>query len=245
MTRTARRRSRAARPPAHVPLNRALSKLGVLSRAQATGAILAGRVRVEGRTIRDPAAPVVPERARIELDGRQARRAAWRTILFHKPRGVVTTRVDPEGRPTIYDVLEGAGAGLVAVGRLDFATSGLLLLTSDTRLADWLTDPAQEVPRVYVVTVRGRVEDAALAGLTGRITVRRRSGRESHLVVELREGKNRQVRRMFDAVGHEVTSLKRVQFGGLDLGALAPGAFREILHAEIAKAFPGAPLREV
>ena len=160
------RRSNAIR---RVPLNRALSKLGILSR----------------------------------------------TIVFHKPRGVVTTRRDPDGRRTIYDVLGDEGRGLIAVGRLDLATSGLLLLTTDTRLADWITDPAHEVPRIYVVTVRGRVTDADVARLiagvgTGRdrlqahaVLLRKASSRESHLTMELREGKNREIRRLFDAIGHE------------------------------------------
>ena len=228
-----------------IPLNRALSKLGVLSRAQATAAILEGRVRVGGRLVRRPSVLVSPEQARIELDETRARKAAWRTILFHKPRGVVTTRTDPEGRPTIYDVLGDAGTGLIAVGRLDSATSGLLLLTTDTQLANWLTDPQNQVPRVYVVTVRGRVAADEITRLTAEITLRKASGRESHLVVELREGKNRQVRRMFSDIGHEVTSLKRVRFGGLELGPLPPGMYKEILRKEIAKAFPGAPRREV
>ena len=228
-----------------IPLNRALSKLGVLSRAQATEAILAGRVRVGGRLVRTPSTLVSPEHARIELDETRARKAAWRTILFHKPRGVVTTRADPEGRATIYDVLGDAGTGLIAVGRLDFATSGLLLLTTDTQLANWLTDPQNQVPRVYVVTVRGRVAADEITRLTGEITLRKTSGRESHLLVELREGKNRQVRRMFSDIGHDVTSLKRVRFGGLELGSLPPGTYKEILRKEIAKAFPGAPRREV
>jgi len=228
-----------------IPLNRALSKLGVLSRAQATAAVLAGRVRVGGRRVLDPLTLVAPERANIELDGGRALKAAWRTIVFHKPRGVVTTRTDPEGRKTVYDVLGEAGRGLISVGRLDLATTGLLLLTSDTQLANWLTDPANEVPRLYVVTVRGRVTDGEAASLAGHITVRKASARESHLLVELREGKNRQVRRMFDGIGHEVTSLKRVRFGVLDLGALQPGHHREILRAEMAKAFPRAPVRAV
>ena len=228
-----------------IPLNRALSKLGVLSRAQATDAVLAGRVRVNGRLIRKPTTMIVPEQVRIELDGGHARQAPWRTILFHKPRGVMTTRSDPEGRKTVYDVLGDEARGLIAVGRLDLATSGLLLLTSDTGLADWLTDPANGVPRLYVVTVRGRVTPADLESLHGHITLRKASNRESHLIVELREGKNREVRRMFDAIGHEVTSLKRVRFGGLELGTLAPGKFREVLHTEIAEAFPAVPLREV
>jgi 23S rRNA pseudouridine2605 synthase len=229
-----------------VPLGRALSKLGILSRSQAIDAIRAGRVRVAGRVVRDEAALVVPERARLIVDGMAGRVPLWRTIVFHKPRGVVTTRRDPEGRPTVFDILGDASRGLIAVGRLDLATSGLLLLTSDTRLADWITDPAHDVPRLYVVTVRGRVEARDLADLTGAVTtLRKASSRESHLLVELREGRNRQVRRMFDAIGHEVTKLKRVKLGELDLGDLAPGKHRDIFRAEMAAAFPGAPLREV
>jgi 23S rRNA pseudouridine2605 synthase len=239
-----RRKLTRAAQSAVVPLSRALSKLGILSRAQALLAIRAGRVSVDGVVVRNTAAPVVPERARILVDGLERRRAAWRTIVFHKPRGVVTTRRDPEGRPTVYDVLGEAGQGLIAVGRLDLATSGLLLLTSDTRLADWITDPAHAVARVYAVTVRGRITAGQLAGLP-EVTLRKASGRESHLIVELYEGRNRQVRRMFDAIGREVTRLKRVKLGSLELNDLAPGQHRDILRAEISVAFPGAPVREV
>jgi 23S rRNA pseudouridine2605 synthase len=227
-----------------VALNRALSKLGILSRSQATDAIRAGRVRVDGRVVCDPAHPIVPERARIAVDEQPHRRAAWRTVLFHKPRGVVTTRRDPEGRRTIYDVLGDDARGLIPVGRLDLATTGLLLLTTDTRLANWLTDPENGIPRVYVVTVRGEVTPADLSDLpAAHVTLRKASSRESHLIVELREGRNRQVRRMFETIGHEVTRLKRVSLGGLELSALEPGQSRELSRAEVRAAFPGAPLR--
>jgi 23S rRNA pseudouridine2605 synthase len=223
-----------------VALNRALSKLGILSRTQATDAIRAGRVRVDGRVVLDPARLVVPERARITVDGEVRTRARWRTILFHKPRGVVTTRRDPEGRRTIYDVLGDDARGLIAVGRLDRATAGVLLLTTDTQLANWIMNPANDVSRVYVVTVRGEVTPAKLNDLPAtRATLRKASSRESHLVVELREGKNRQVRRMFDAIGHEVTRLTRVTLGGLEIGALEPGEWREVTRAELRAAFPG------
>lgn len=232
-----------------VALARALSKLGLLSRARAIEAIRAGRVRVNGTVVSNPAAQVDPERARITLDGTVPTRSAWQTIAFHKPRGVVTTRRDPHGRPTVFDVLGSAADGLVAVGRLDMATSGLLLLTNDTRLADWVTDPVNAVARVYVVTVRGKVEPDALERLrTGidsggdrlrasAVTLRKSSGRESHLTVELREGKNREVRRMFESVGHEVTKLKRVQFGALTLDGLRPGEWRRLTRTEVARAF--------
>ena len=221
-----------------VPLNRALSKLGILSRAQATTAIRDGRVRVNGRIVTDPAASVVPERVRITVDGERRTRAVWRTILFHKPRGVVTTRRDPEGRATIYDVIGEPARGLVAVGRLDLATSGLLLLTSDTRLANWISDPGNAVPRVYAVTVRGRVSAEEAARLDAPVVeVRKSSGRESHLTVELRRGRNREVRRLFEAIGHEVTRLKRVRVGGFGLGTLQPGEWREVTREEVEAAF--------
>ena len=228
-----------------VPLNRTLSKLGMLSRSQATDAIRAGRVRVDGRVVRDPFTPMQPASARIELDGRPCRRAGWRTIAFHKPRGVVTTRSDPQGRRTIYDLLGEAGRGLIPVGRLDLATSGLLILTTDTELANRLTDPDYEVARVYVVTVRGQVTAEEVAtlkrGVVSRgerlaaadVALRKGSRRESHLTVELREGRNREVRRLFEAIGHAVTRLKRVQFGPLALGKLPPGGWREVSRQEI------------
>jgi 23S rRNA pseudouridine2605 synthase len=235
-----------------VSLERALSKLGALSRGDARKAIQAGRVSVEGRPVRDPARRVEPERARIVVDGVIAARGPWRTIAFHKPRGVITSRRDRQGRPTVFTLLGDTAGGLVAAGRLDFASSGLLLLTNDTRLADWITDPAHGVTRAYAVTVRGRLPDDAGARLVAGVVsegerlaahavdVRKTSGRESHLTIELREGKNREVRRLLAAIGHEVVRLKRVRFGGLCLAGLAPGEWREVTRAEIRSAFPGA-----
>lgn len=228
-----------------MPLNRALSKLGLLSRADATEAILAGRVRVHGAVVRKPTAMVALDGLAVTVDGVDRGRAEWRTILFHKPRGVVTTRRDPEGRQTVFDVLGPAAEGMIAVGRLDLASSGLLLLTNDTALADRVTDPRSEVPRIYVVTVRGRATPSAMEQLTGggelgahAIDIRKASARESHLIVELREGKNREVRRLLLSAGHEVTRLKRVKFGGLELGRLEPGEWRDVSRAEIDAAFP-------
>lgn len=243
------------RRPGEVSLERALSKLGLASRTEARALIRDGRVRVDGRPATNPLAPVVPERLRIEIDGRPAERPEPVTVLLHKPRGVVTTRSDPEGRPTVYGCLEGLLAHVVPVGRLDAATTGLLLLTNDTRFADWVTDPANAVPRVYLVTVRGELSDAAARRLqegieeggeilsARKVNVRKRSRRETHLVVELDEGKNREIRRMLSASGHEVTRLKRVSFGGLELGNLEPGQWRTVPPEELRTAFPGAPVR--
>lgn len=243
------------RQAGRVPLERALSKLGLASRAEARELIRAGRVAVDGRVETDPLLDVIPERVRLEIDGHPAGRPQPVTILLHKPRGVVTTRSDPEDRPTVYGCLEGLEAHVVPVGRLDAATSGLLLLTNDTRFADWMTDPRNEVPRVYLVTVRGELADETARRLeegveesgerlaARSVAVRKRSRRETHLIVELTEGKNREIRRMLKAVGHEVTRLKRVSFGGLELGDLEPGRWRVIPESELKKAFPDAPVR--
>jgi 23S rRNA pseudouridine2605 synthase len=231
--------------PGRVPLARALSKLGRSSRSEANGLVLAGRVSVNGRTVRDPACPVVPERDRLTVDGQGVQRARWRLILLNKTRGTVTTRRDPEGRPTVFDLVGETGRGLIAVGRLDRATSGLLLLTTDTRLANWLTDPATAIVRRYVATVRGELTDVDAARMMAGIDevrahdvhVRKRSARETHLVMELVEGKNREIRRLCSAVGHEVAALRRVAFGSLEIGDLAPGAWREVSRAEVRRAF--------
>jgi 23S rRNA pseudouridine2605 synthase len=246
--------SRGTRAGAGVPLARALSKLGAASRAEATRLIAAGRVTVSGRVAIDPQKLVHPERTPIAIDGESIARAARVIIALHKPRGVVTTRSDPDGRPTVYGLIQDAGTHLVPVGRLDLASTGLLLFTNDTRLAHWLTDPATRLPRVYLVTVRGEFGDETAhqierglvldsERLSARsVTVRKRSTRETHLIVELVEGKNREIRRLMKAVGHEVTRLRRVSFGGLELGDLPPGRWRSISESEVKRLWPAAPL---
>ena len=239
---------------AKVSLERALSKLGLASRSEARALILAGRVRVNGRPAADPSARVTPEQIAIDIDGEPtARRSGPITIALHKPRGYVTTRSDPEGRKTVYDLLADVPTRVVPVGRLDLATSGLLLFTNDTQFANWLTDPVNAVRRVYLVIVEGRVDDRTLATLEHGITVdgerlaahaaaiRKASGKETHLTLTLIEGKNREVRRLLEAVGHPVRSLKRVQFGGLTLDNLVPGTWRQLSADQLRAAFPDYP----
>jgi 23S rRNA pseudouridine2605 synthase len=237
------------RRPGQVSLDRALSKRGLASRAEARRLIAQGRVTVDGHVVRDPAMPVVPERARLSVDSVPAvsENRPRRVVLFHKPRGTVTTKRDPEGRRTVFDVLGDSARGLVAVGRLDFASTGLLIFTNDTQLAHRLTDPAERVPRRYVVTVRGRVTPETARQLevgvmmprlkrdswperlaASRVEIRKASGRETHLIVELIEGKNRELRRLFGAAGHEPTRIHRTSFGEYELGTLQPGEWRDV-----------------
>lgn len=246
---------RARRRPGEVSLERALSKLGLASRSEARRSIVAGQVRVDGRVVTDPGRPVVPERVRLEIAGAPGAPAAARYLLLDKPRGAVTTRSDPEGRTTVYDVVGEAAQGLAPVGRLDRATTGLLLLTNDTKLAAWLTDPDRAIPRIYLVTVRGELGEEDRARLEAGVVdqderlaarsavVRKRSKRETHLVVTLSEGRHREIRRLCEAVGHEVIRLRRVAFGGLELGRSTPGHWRELSAGELRAALgPEAPV---
>lgn len=233
-------------PPSTVPLVRALSKLGLASRTQTAEWIAAGRLAVNGRVCRDANLPVVPERDLFALDGQALTQQARTCIALHKPRGYVTTRSDEKGRKTVFDLLPESLQHLHAVGRLDMQTSGLLLLTNDTRLSSYLTDPANAIPREYAVSVDGKVSDEALQrAVTGvlddgerlvasKVRVRKLSGRESHLFVTLQEGKNRELRRLFKALGHEVNKLKRLAFGPIVLGELDSGKHRKLDPAELA-----------
>ncbi|HET7697343.1 MAG TPA: pseudouridine synthase [Vicinamibacterales bacterium] len=241
--------------PGRVALERALSKLRLASRRDARLLVRGGRVQVNGRTVTDPLAAVSPERDAIEVDRRRVVAPAWRTIALHKPRGYVTTRRDPEGRPTVFDLLGADAAGLAAVGRLDLASSGLLLLTTDTQLAERLTNPASGLVRRYVVTVRGELGDEHCAAMVrGRgglkaasARVIKRSRRETHLIVELTEGKNREIRRLIEHMYSEfqcekrgqspfsVSRLLRVAYGPIELGTLQPGRWREVTSGEVAR----------
>ena len=240
--------------PKRVTLDRLLSKLGIASRSQAQEWIKAGRVRINQRVARTPDTWVDWPGDAVTLDEHPLEQSPPRFILFHKPKGCVTTHHDEQGRRTIFDVLPPEMTRLHAVGRLDQATSGLLLLTNDSTLSSFLTDPQHQVPRAYLVTVRGEVTDhirhAAIDGLEDEgeylhcsdVTIQKRSGRESHLAVTLTEGKNREIRRLFKALGHEVTRLRRIAYGPFTLGDLPPGSWRELpiaeAHAQLIQGFP-------
>jgi 23S rRNA pseudouridine2605 synthase len=267
------------RPAGAVSLARALSKFGVSSRREAERRIAEGRVRVNGVVQRSASRWIVPSRDRVEVDGRRVGDVTERIVLaLHKPTGVVTTRSDPAGRPTVYDVLGALGrlapAGsssvpkwVFPVGRLDRDTSGLLILTNDHRLGERLTSPDHHVPKTYHARVRGVPDVEALRALREGLTLddgtltrpakvrvlgtpRSRPGvaptsgeASSWLEIVLTEGKNRQVRRMGAAVGHDVLDLVRVRIGRLDLDGLAPGEWRELGPDEVRALLAGGSLR--
>jgi 23S rRNA pseudouridine2605 synthase len=231
-----------------VSLARALSKFGICSRSQAVALIEAGRVSVDGRVVRRSNHRLDPGRSQVCVDGRRVGDETSRlTLVLHKPVGYITSRGDPGGRATVYDLLGDVGRWVFPVGRLDRDSSGLLVLTNDHRLGQLLTDPASHLPKAYHVRVRGVPGPEALRVLRegaplGQGEVSRPAsvrvlgsarGGGTWLEVVLTEGKNRQVRRMCAGVGHEVLDLVRVRIGDLELGTLAPREWRRLSAAEI------------
>ncbi len=226
-------------------LERILSKFGVCSRAEARNLIRRGRVRVNGAVIVDPEAWFDPERDEIALDGRSVRASKKLYYALHKPRGYITTRADPGGRLTVYELLGAIGAWVVPVGRLDLDTSGLLLFTNDTHFADLVSSPNSHVPKTYRVECSPRLDDEALARLARGVTlsdgptrpavVRDHAfrGPRSRFEITITEGRNRQVRRMVKEVGAKVEKLVRVSIGPLALGDLASGAVRPLADSEV------------
>jgi len=228
-------------------LARVLSKLGVASRTESAAMIAAGRVALNGRPARDPAEPADEARDRIEVDGRRVTGAKPVYLAMHKPAGVLTTAHDPEGRPTVYGLLpKDLGAWVFPVGRLDGPTSGLLLFTNDSRVGDLLTNPEIGVPKTYEVKVKGMVSSQTLERLAGGVAlddgtvtlpaqcrILSSNPGSTWLEITIREGKNRQIRRMGLAVGHEVVKLCRTRVGPIGLGDLPSGRCRPLAETEI------------
>ncbi|RTM02287.1 MAG: rRNA pseudouridine synthase [Hyphomicrobiales bacterium] len=230
-----------------VSLARALSKLGFCSRTQAERLIAEGRVLVGGKIVRDALLRIDPDRDRIIVDGERVAAKRKVYLMLNKPRGLVTTRDDPEGRGTVYDCLEGLDLPFVSpVGRLDKASEGLLLMTNDTRWANSLLDPASHVAKTYHVQIAVVPDEAMLARFhqgsvvdgelltASSVGLLRSGGRTAWLEIVLDEGRNRQIRRLLGAFDIEVLRLVRVAIGGLQLGELAKGQARHLTAEELA-----------
>ncbi|MCU1348663.1 MAG: ribosomal large subunit pseudouridine synthase [Acidobacteria bacterium] len=232
-------------PPGDRPLKtleRVLSKAGLGSRTEARKWIAAGRVKVNGKLVRDPDAWIDLERDRVAFDDRPLATAGKVYLLLHKPEGYLTTYRDPRGRPTIYDLLPEREQYLFPVGRLDRDTSGLLLLTNDTRFAERLTNPSFKVPKTYLVQASTSLTDAQLDllrnglelkdGPTRPALVERRG--DALFEITITEGRNRQVRRMVESLDAAVERLVRIAIGSLTIGDLAEGSTRALTREEVA-----------
>jgi 23S rRNA pseudouridine2605 synthase len=227
-----------------VRLNAYLARAGVASRRKADELIKEGRVSVNGRP--GQLNTFVERRDRVEVDGKPVAAQKLAYVLLHKPGGTVTTASDPQGRPTVVDLVD-LSERVVPVGRLDVETTGALLLTNDGPLAHRLAHPRYGVEKVYVADVEGRPGEGALAalaegvelddGMTAPATVRCLA--PSRIELTLHEGRNRQVRRMLEAVGHPVRRLHRTTYAGLTLEGLEPGQWRELEPSEVQRLASG------
>jgi len=234
---------KAARPLK--TLERVLSKAGLGSRTEARKWIGAGRVRVNGKLIQTPDHWVDLERDKVTLDGKPVKAEKKIYLLLYKPAGYLTTFKDPEGRPTIYNLIQDAGRWMVPVGRLDLDTSGLLLLSSDTQFAERITNPDYKVPKTYLVKASTLLTDAQLGQLRAGVMLNdgptkpaqvkrvRDSAKYSFIEITILEGRNRQVRRMLEAVGSKVLKLVRTAIGDLRIGDLQIGHYRELTPEEV------------
>jgi 23S rRNA pseudouridine2605 synthase len=232
-------------------LQKVLSTAGVASRRQSEQLILEGRVTVNGVTVTELGTKADPQHDDIRVDGRRIRaEQRLRYILLNKPRGYVTTRSDPQRRPTVIDLLKSVREYVYPVGRLDYDSEGLLLLTNDGDLAARLTHPRHEVERVYEARVRGIPDAHELERLErgividGRRTAPARvklahrpstpSGPQAVLLLTIHEGRHRQVRKMLEAVGHPIVRLRRVKIGPISDETLKTGHYRDLTGPEIA-----------
>jgi pseudouridine synthase len=225
-------------------LDRVLSKFGVGSRTEARSWIGAGRVTVNGKKVQTPDVWIDPEQDRIELDGHPLTAREKQYLLLYKPKGYLTTYKDPEGRPTVYDLLTGVKDFVFPVGRLDQDTTGLLILTNDSVFGDHITSPESKVPKTYLVKASVLLDDAQLDQLRQGLTLsdgptrpalvkRIRDGAKySFFEITITEGRNRQVRRMVEALGAKVLKLVRTAIGGMEIGPLEIGKYRALTAEE-------------
>jgi pseudouridine synthase len=199
-------------------------------------------VKVNGKVVENPDLWIDFQRDKVLFDGKPLRVRERVYILLHKPTGYITTLRDPEGRPTVYDLIPDVETFVSPVGRLDLDTSGLLILTNDTQLAERLTNPDHRIPKTYLVRCADPIDDSAVSKLREGVELNdgptrpaevRKIG-DSLIEITITEGRNRQVRRMLEAVGNKVLELTRIAIGELQIGALAPGVWRNLTQTEVA-----------
>ena len=229
-------------------LQKFLARSGVASRREAEKLITEGKVKVNGKTVTELGSKIDPTRDKVYIDNKHIKPEKPVYLLFHKPKGVVTTLSDPENRKTVADFLKGMSERLYPVGRLDYNTQGLLLLTNDGELMNALLHPKYEVHKTYLARLRGipteaelgrlregiALEDGMTAPARARLVEQSPERNESRVEIIIHEGRNRQVRRMCSAIGHEVTALKRTEFAGLSLSGTARGHYRRLTDTELA-----------
>ncbi len=228
-------------------LQKILARAGVASRRKAEELITRGRVAVDGRIVTELGTKADPKKQRIEVDGRVVTAEALEYVLLHKPRAVVSTTRDPEGRKTVMDFVRRSEARLVPVGRLDYQTSGVLLLTNDGDFANGLLHPSHRIPRLYVAKVKGKMQELHLdvwrrgVELDGRKTAPakvhflRHEGDKTWFEITLQEGQNRQIVRMGEATGFPVMRLARLSFAEITADGLRPGQWRHLSADELVK----------
>jgi len=238
------RQPEAPRGPAKT-LERVLSKAGLGSRTEARRWIAAGRVSVNGKAVRTPDHWVDLERDRVALDGRPVQASRKIYLLLYKPKGYLTTYKDPEGRATVYDLIPDVEEWVFPVGRLDLDTSGLLVLTNDTQFAERITNPLYKVPKTYLVKASTFLTEEQLGKLRhgvvlsdgptmpAQVTRLRETGGRTFFEITIEEGRNRQVRRMVEAVGSKVLKLVRVKLGPLEIAGLEIGKYRRLTAGEV------------
>jgi len=232
-------------------LQKIIAAAGIASRRKAEELISSGRVAVNGRTVTELGTKADPEQDHIRVNGKLLHgpeRSVY--LLLNKPKGYVTTVSDPEGRPTVMSLLRGIKARVYPVGRLDYASEGLLLLTNDGALAKQLMKAASHVPKTYLIKVSGQPSEEALAKVRSGVSIEINKGRRIKTApakiriireadnpwyeITLIEGRNRQIRRMFEQVGHHVEKIKRVRYGPLQLD-VSPGEYRHLTFQEVAR----------
>ncbi|MBN2244829.1 MAG: rRNA pseudouridine synthase [Candidatus Aminicenantes bacterium] len=229
-----------------IRLNKYLSKCGAASRREADRMILSGRVRVNGRVVSTLGAKIDEEKDIVELDGQKiVKKKSLIYLVLNKPPGYVVTRKDPTGRPTVMDLIPVSMRHLYSVGRLDYDSRGLLLLTNDGELAHRLMHPRYEIWKSYLVKVKGMPDADSIKILEkgiflegkktapAHVTRIKSSPERSLMKIELREGRKHEVKKMWAAVGHPVLDLKRIELGGIKLDRLKPGKWRDLTKKEV------------